>query len=56
MYLSGSRVRISAKPPLPTQIDGEQLGTTPLYVEAVPKGALLIVPQAYQALDQTPAA
>ncbi|MDP9310795.1 MAG: diacylglycerol kinase family lipid kinase [Chloroflexota bacterium] len=56
VYLSGSRVRISAKPPLPTQIDGEQLGTTPLYVEAVPKGALLIVPQAYQALDQTPAA
>ncbi len=56
VYLSGSRVRISAKPPLPTQIDGEQLGTTPLYIEAVPNGALLIVPQAYQALDQTPAA
>lgn len=54
-YLSGSRVRITAKPPLPTEIDGEQLGMTPLYVEAVPKGALLIVPQEYEAIDETTA-
>lgn len=48
LYLSASRVRINARPPLPTQIDGEQLGTTPLYAEAVPDGALLVVPQDYR--------
>lgn len=48
MYLSASRVRITARPPLPTEIDGEQLGTTPLYAEAVPNGALLVVGQDYQ--------
>ncbi|HEX6287644.1 MAG TPA: diacylglycerol kinase family protein [Herpetosiphonaceae bacterium] len=47
-YLSASRVKITARPPLPTEIDGEELGTTPLYVEAVPQGALLIVPKDYQ--------
>jgi YegS/Rv2252/BmrU family lipid kinase len=46
-YMSASRIRVSARPPLPTQLDGEQLGATPLEVEAVPEGALLIVPQAY---------
>lgn len=49
MYLSASRVKITARPPLPTEIDGEELGMTPLYAEAVPEGALLIVPQEYQA-------
>lgn len=48
-YYSASTVRITARPPLPTQIDGEELGTTPLYAEAVPNGALLIVPREYQA-------
>lgn len=52
-YLSASRIRISARPALPTQIDGEQLGTTPLEVEAVPEGALLIVPQAYAGANET---
>jgi len=47
-YYSASTVRITARPPLPTQIDGEELGTTPLYAEAVPEGALLIVPQEYE--------
>jgi YegS/Rv2252/BmrU family lipid kinase len=46
-YMSASRIRVSARPPLPTQLDGEQLGTTPLEVEAVPGGALLVVPEAY---------
>jgi diacylglycerol kinase (ATP) len=56
-YLSASRIRISARPALPTQLDGEQLGATPLEVEAVPAGALLIVPQTYTAADEasTPA-
>jgi diacylglycerol kinase (ATP) len=47
-YFSASKVRITAQPPLPTEIDGEELGTTPLYAEAVPEGALLVVPQEYE--------
>ncbi|NJO81404.1 MAG: diacylglycerol kinase family lipid kinase [Blastochloris sp.] len=54
-YMSASRIRLSASPPLPTQLDGEQLGTTPLEVEAVPGGALLIVPQAYTKAKEAPA-
>lgn len=46
-YMSASRISVTARPPLPTQIDGEALGDTPLEVEVVPKGALLIVPQTY---------
>jgi diacylglycerol kinase (ATP) len=54
-YISASRVRVTARPPLPTQLDGEQLGVTPLEVEAVPDGALLIVPQTYSsAKDPAP--
>lgn len=53
-YMSAARIRVSARPPLPTQLDGEQLGTTPLEVEAVPGGALLIVPQAYTAAQAAP--
>jgi diacylglycerol kinase family enzyme len=48
VYLKAQRVRLLATPPLPTQIDGEPLGTTPLVVEAVPDGALLVVPAEYQ--------
>jgi diacylglycerol kinase family enzyme len=55
-YISASRVRITARPPLPTEIDGEQLGQTPLYAEAVPEGALLLVPQEYEAVKETTAA
>lgn len=51
-YLSASRIRITARPALPTQIDGEALGTTPLEVEAIPEGALLIVPQTYIAAQE----
>ena len=47
-YRSAQRVRLTSDPALPTQIDGEELGQTPLYAEAVPEGALLIVPQEYQ--------
>ena len=47
-YFSVARVAITAKPPLPTQIDGEALGTTPLEVIAVPGGAVLLVPASYQ--------
>jgi diacylglycerol kinase (ATP) len=51
-YMSASRIRVSATPPLPTQLDGEQLGATPLEVEAVPDGALLIVPQTYTSVKE----
>lgn len=51
-YFSASKVKITTQPALPTQIDGEELGTTPLYVEAVPQGALLIVPQDYQPVKE----
>lgn len=54
LYLSASKVRITARPPLLTQIDGEELGKTPLYAEAVPNGALLVVPNEYQATKDTP--
>jgi diacylglycerol kinase (ATP) len=47
-YLSVEEVAIMAKPPLPTQVDGEPLGTTPLEAHAVPRGALLLVPQWYR--------
>jgi diacylglycerol kinase (ATP) len=47
-YLSVEQVTVNAKPALPTQIDGEALGTTPLHAQAVPGGALLLVPQTYQ--------
>jgi YegS/Rv2252/BmrU family lipid kinase len=52
-YLSASRIRITASPALPTQIDGEALGTTPLEVETIPAGALLIVPQTYSAAQKS---
>lgn len=47
-YLAVEHVSIKAKPPLPTQVDGEALGETPLEARAVPNGALLIVPHSYQ--------
>ncbi len=46
--MSVERVSIKSKPALPTEIDGEALGTTPLEAEAVPGGALLVVPETYQ--------
>ncbi|HMQ33611.1 MAG TPA: diacylglycerol kinase family lipid kinase [Chloroflexaceae bacterium] len=51
-YMTASRIRVSTRPALPTQLDGEQLGSTPLEVEAVPDGALLIVPPTYSSLKE----
>lgn len=48
-YFSASSIRVTAAPPLEVQIDGESIGQTPLYAEAVPDGALLIVTEAYAA-------
>ncbi|CAA9308550.1 MAG: hypothetical protein AVDCRST_MAG93-5071 [uncultured Chloroflexia bacterium] len=47
-YLRVERVSIVARPPLATQVDGEALGETPLNIETVPKGALLLVPAEYK--------
>jgi diacylglycerol kinase family enzyme len=47
-YLSVEHVLIDARPPLPTQVDGEAVGSTPLEAKAVPGGALLVVPQSYR--------
>jgi diacylglycerol kinase (ATP) len=46
-YQAKKRVRITARPPLPTQIDGDPLGETPLEVEIVPSGVRVLVPEAY---------
>lgn len=46
-YYHAAKVRIDALPPLATQLDGEALGTTPLIIETVPQGALLVVPHTY---------
>ncbi len=46
-YFSASSIRVTATPPLEVQIDGESIGMTPLYAEAVPNGTLLIVPEDY---------
>jgi YegS/Rv2252/BmrU family lipid kinase len=51
-YMSASRIRLTSRPPLPTEIDGEELGVTPLEVEAVPEGALLIVPPSYRSAKE----
>lgn len=53
IYLRARRVRITANPPLPTEIDGEELGTTPLEAEAVPNGALLIVGPDYTPVQES---
>ncbi|MDZ7703124.1 MAG: diacylglycerol kinase family protein [Trueperaceae bacterium] len=46
-YYKARRVRIDSKRPLPVQIDGDPLGTTPLEAEVVPDGVLVLVPQHY---------
>lgn len=46
-YFSAASIKVTATPPLEVQIDGESIGKTPLYAEAIPDGALLMVPQAY---------
>lgn len=46
-YFKAKRVEISARPGLPTQIDGDELGNTPLEVEVVPGGVKVLVPETY---------
>jgi YegS/Rv2252/BmrU family lipid kinase len=46
-HMQGQRIRVSADPPLPIQIDGEALGTTPFLVEVIPKALQFLVPIDY---------
>lgn len=46
-YFKAKKVEISARPGMPTQIDGDELGDTPLIVEVVPGGVKVLVPEDY---------
>jgi len=46
-FFTASRIKVSAKPPLKLEIDGEVIGETPFEAEVVPDGAHLIVPREY---------
>lgn len=47
IYAQANRIRITTGSPLPVEIDGEPFGYTPLYAEAKPDAALIVVPQVY---------
>lgn len=46
-HLQGQRIRVTAEEPLPVQIDGEALGTTPFLAEIIPNAMLFVVPIDY---------
>lgn len=46
-HLEARKIRVSADPPLPIQIDGEALGTTPFLVEVIPNALQFVVPIEY---------
>ena len=46
-YFKAKKIRIEARPPMPTQIDGDELGETPLEAEVVPNGVRVLVPESY---------
>ena len=48
--LRGATVTITSDAPLPIELDGEQPGTTPLRLEAVPRALRLRVPRQTDAL------
>ncbi|MDH3216641.1 MAG: diacylglycerol kinase family lipid kinase [Candidatus Krumholzibacteria bacterium] len=47
-HMEGRRIRVEAEPPLPIQIDGEALDTTPFLVEVIPNALPIVVPIDYQ--------
>lgn len=53
LHVASTRIRIDADPPLPVQIDGEPLGSTPLLAEVVPDGVRLVVPPSYARASRT---
>ena len=46
--LRAERVRLTADPPLPVQIDGEIMGATPLTAEVLPGAIEIVVPASYR--------
>jgi len=46
-YFTASHLKVSARPPLKLEIDGEVIGETPFEVKVVPNGARLVVPLDY---------
>jgi diacylglycerol kinase (ATP) len=46
-HFQGTRIRVVANPPLPFEIDGETLGTTPFLAEVIPAGIRYVVPIDY---------
>ncbi len=55
-YFSASHIKVSARPPLRLEVDGEAIGETPFEVAVVPDGARLVVPREYAAAKQLEAA
>lgn len=45
IYLKAREIRIEADPEVPTQVDGDISGVTPLVARAVPNGVMVRVPQ-----------
>ena len=45
-YWAGAEVRIDCDPPLPVQVDGDGMGTTPLMIRIRPAALRIIVPDA----------
>ena len=46
-HVQAKRIRVTADPPLPVQIDGEPMGTTPFLVEVIPNALQFVVPIDY---------
>jgi diacylglycerol kinase family enzyme len=44
IFLQAREVSVESDPPMPTQVDGEVLGTTPLRARSVPGGVHVLVP------------
>ncbi len=47
-HTEGRKIRVTAEPPLPVQIDGEALGTTPFLAEVIPGAIRFVVPAKYR--------
>ena len=46
-YFKAKKIKIDARPKLPTELDGDELAETPLEVEVVPNGVRVLVPESY---------
>ena len=47
-HYQAQRIRVTADPPLPVQIDGEPLGMTPFVAHVIPNGMPFVVPIDYE--------